>query len=279
MKNSNHTAWKELVYRVIFEADTPAGKIFDIALIGVIFTSIIAVMLESVTSLQQLYGPWFQVAEWSITALFTLEYLVRLACVRHPIRYAVSFFGIVDLLSILPTYLSLIFPGTQSLVVIRALRLLRIFRVLKLSPYLKGANVLMVALRTSRHKIIVFLGSIMVLVIILGSAMYLVENGRGSGFTSIPRSMYWAVVTMTTVGYGDIIPTSVLGQIIASFVMILGYAIIAIPTGIVTAEIVHAAGVRTITTRACPECFTEGHEEHAGFCKDCGEPLMPEARE
>jgi len=279
MKNSNHTAWKELVYRVIFEADTPAGKIFDIALIGVIFTSIIAVMLESVTSLQQLYGPWFQVAEWSITALFTLEYLVRLACVRHPIRYAVSFFGIVDLLSILPTYLSLIFPGTQSLIVIRALRLLRIFRVLKLSPYLKGANVLMVALRTSRHKIIVFLGSIMVLVIILGSAMYLVENGRGSGFTSIPRSMYWAVVTMTTVGYGDIIPTSVLGQIIASFVMILGYGIIAVPTGIVTAEIVQAAGIRTITTRACPECFTEGHEAHAGFCKDCGEPLMPEARE
>ena len=279
MKNSNHTAWKELVYRVIFEADTPAGKIFDIALIGVIFTSIIAVMLESVTSLQQLYGPWFQVAEWSITALFTLEYLVRLACVRHPIRYAVSFFGIVDLLSILPTYLSLIFPGTQSLVVIRALRLLRIFRVLKLSPYLKGANVLMVALRTSRHKIIVFLGSIMVLVIILGSAMYLVENGRGSGFTSIPRSMYWAIVTMTTVGYGDILPTTVLGQIIASFVMILGYGIIAVPTGIVTAEIVQAAGIRTITTRACPECFTEGHEAHASFCKDCGAPLMPEAPE
>jgi voltage-gated potassium channel len=277
MKNSNHTTWKELVYRVIFEADTPAGKIFDITLIGVIVTSIIAVMLESVTSLQQVYGPWFPVAEWSITVLFTLEYLVRLSCVPRPIRYAVSFFGIVDLLSILPTYLSLIFPGTQSLVVIRALRLLRIFRVLKLSPYLKGANVLMVALRTSRHKIVVFLGSIMVLVIILGSAMYLVENGRGSGFTSIPRSMYWAVVTMTTVGYGDIIPTRVLGQIIASFVMILGYAIIAIPTGIVTAEIVQAAGIRTITTRACPECFTEGHEERATFCKDCGESLIPTA--
>lgn len=279
MEEAAQTAWKESTYRVIFEADTVAGKIFDIALICVIFTSILAVMLESVSALQQLYGPWFQIAEWSITALFTLEYALRLACVRHPLRYAFSFFGIVDLLSILPTYLSLIIPGAQSLAVIRALRLLRIFRVLKLGQYLKGANLLVVALRTSRHKIIVFLGSIIVLVIILGSTMYLVENGQGSGFTSIPRSMYWAVVTMTTVGYGDILPSTVLGQVIASFVMIMGYAIIAVPTGIVTAEIVQAAGVRTITTRACPECFTEGHEEHARFCKDCGDPLMPTGHE
>ncbi len=279
MENSNQTAWKQRTYRIIFEADTFAGKLFDIVLIGVIFTSIIAVMLESVTSLQKVYDPWFQIAEWAITALFTVEYVVRLSCVRNPLRYAVSFFGIVDLLSILPTYLSLLFPGTQSLVVIRALRLLRIFRVLKLTPYLKGANVLVVALRTSRHKTIVFLVSILVLVLILGSAMYLVENGQGSGFTSIPRSMYWAIVTMTTVGYGDIIPSTVLGQIIASFVMILGYGMIAVPTGIVTAEIVQAAGVRTITTRACPECFTEGHEKRADFCKNCGEPLIPMASE
>jgi voltage-gated potassium channel len=279
MTNTADTTWKEHVYRIIFEADTPAGKFFDVGLILVIVTSILAVMLETVAELQKDYGPWFQIAEWTITALFTIEYTLRLLCVRHPLRYALSFFGIVDLLSILPTYLSLFVPGAQTLAVIRALRLLRIFRILKLAPYIKGASLLITALQSSRHKIIVFLGSILVLVIILGSTMYLVEGGRGSGFTSIPQSMYWAVVTMTTVGYGDILPTSVLGQIIASFVMVLGYAIIAVPTGIVTAEIVQAAGGRTITTRACPECFTEGHETYARFCKDCGDPLMPTARE
>ncbi|MBW2713712.1 MAG: ion transporter, partial [Deltaproteobacteria bacterium] len=211
MENSNRTAWKERAYQIIFEADTPAGKVFDVALILVIITSIFAVMLESVSALQAVYGPWFQIAEWSITALFTIEYALRLICVRRPLRYAFSFFGIVDLLSIMPTYLSLIVPGMQSLAVIRALRLLRIFRILKLGPYLTGANVLVVALRTSKHKIIVFLGSIIVMVIILGSTMYLVEEGHGSGFTSIPRSMYWAIVTMTTVGYGDILPTTILG--------------------------------------------------------------------
>lgn len=279
MTNSADTTWKEHVYRIIFEADTPAGKFFDIGLILVIVTSIFAVMLETVAELQKDYGPWFLIAEWTITVLFTVEYALRLLCVRHPLRYALSFFGIVDLLSILPTYLSLFVPGAQTLAVIRALRLLRIFRILKLAPYLKGASLLITALHSSRPKIIVFLGSILVLVIILGSTMYLVEGGRDSGFTSIPQSMYWAVVTMTTVGYGDIIPTSVLGKLIASFVMVLGYAIIAIPTGIVTAEIVQAAGSRTITTRACPECFTEGHEIHASFCKDCGDPLMPNGRE
>ncbi len=281
MENPDRTAWKERTYQIIFEADTAAGKIFDIVLILVIVTSILSVMLESVAALQAVYGPRFQIAEWTITALFTIEYTLRLICVRHPLRYAISFFGIVDLLSIMPTYLSLLVPGMQSLAVIRALRLLRIFRILKLGPYLKGANVLVVALRTSKHKIIVFLGSIVVMVIILGSTMYLVEEGHNSGFTSIPRSMYWAIVTMTTVGYGDILPTTILGQVIASFVMILGYAIIAVPTGIVTAEIVQAASAsaRLITTRACPECFTEGHDQRASFCKDCGEPLMPTAHE
>jgi voltage-gated potassium channel len=202
--------------------------------------------------------------------------VLRLACVPHPVRYARSFFGIVDLLAILPTYLSLVLPGSQSLVVVRTLRLLRIFRVFKLARFLREANVLLLALRSGARKVLVFLGSVMILVAILGSAMYLVEGGT-NGFESIPLSMYWAVVTLTTVGYGDIVPTTPMGKLIATVVMVVGYSIIAIPTGIVTAEIVHATA-RPVTTRHCPACLSEGHLPDARFCRDCGSGLPAAAK-
>ncbi len=266
--------WREEVRRIIFEADTPAGKAFDVGLILVILFSLVIVALESIHTVRDMYGPQLRMAEWIVTLLFSIEYALRLACVPKPGAYAGSFFGVVDLLAILPTYLSLFLPGSQSLAVVRALRLLRIFRILKLGPYLTGANTLLSAMRASRHKVGVFLGSILVLVVILGSAMYLIE-GEANGFTSIPRGMYWAIVTLTTVGYGDISPHTIPGQLLASVVMMLGYAIIAIPTGIVTAEIVHATTRAHITTRTCTDCFSEGHEHIARFCKDCGAQLPP----
>jgi voltage-gated potassium channel len=214
--------------------------------------------------------------EWSFTLLFTLEYLLRLVCVPQAFAYARSFFGIVDLLAILPTYLSILFPGAQSMLVIRALRLLRIFRVFKLGRFLGEANVLTTALRSSRHKVSVFLGTVLILVTIIGAAMYLIE-GEENGFTNIPISVYWAVVTMTTVGYGDIAPNTVVGRILAALVMILGYSIIAVPTGIVTSEIIEAVRWPIPTTRSCPACMSEGHEVRARYCKDCGTELPPYA--
>ena len=260
------------VAEIIFEADTPAGRRFDVALLWAIVLSVGAVMLESVEAIRTGYGPWLRAAEWFFTAIFTLEYGVRLATVPKPFAYARSFFGLVDLLAVVPTYLSIFLPGSQSLIVIRALRLLRVFRVLKLAHLLGEANILVDAMRASRHKIFVFMGTVLVLVTILGSVMYLIE-GAESGFTSIPRSIYWAIVTMTTVGYGDITPTSVPGQTLAAVVMILGYAIIAVPTGIVTAEIVDTTRSRPITTRVCPHCMSEGHVPTARFCRDCGGEL------
>jgi len=264
--------WRERVRVVIFEADTPPGKLFDVALFAAIVLSVVAVMLESVAPFRERHGPALLAAEWTFTALFTVEYVLRLASVPSPWSYARSFFGVVDLLAILPTYLSLLVPGAQSLIVIRGLRLLRIFRVFKLGRFLGEASILQEAMASSRHKIIVFLGTILILVTILGAAMYLIE-GEENGFTSIPRAVYWAVVTMTTVGYGDIAPQTILGQILASAVMILGYSIIAVPTGIVTAEIVDAAAGRRITTRTCPHCMSEGHQPRARFCRDCGGEL------
>jgi voltage-gated potassium channel len=266
-------AWRELLRRIIFEADTPAGKAFDVALLVLIVLSVVLVMLESVATAQQVYRPWLRASEWVITALFTLEYGLRLLCAPSPPRYARSFFGLVDLMAILPTYLSLVLPGSQSLLVIRALRLLRIFRVFKLARYLVEANVLVSALRSSVPKVIVFIGTVLILVVIMGSAMYLIE-GEENGFTSIPRAMYWAIVTMTTVGYGDIAPHTVPGQVLAALAMLMGYSIIAVPTGIVSAEIIHATR-RPITTRVCPACYSEGHEYGADYCKDCGQPLVP----
>lgn len=262
--------WRALVYEIIFEADTPAGKAFDVALLIAIVASVIAVMLESVAAVREVHGAWLRQAEWSFTILFTVEYVVRLVVVPRPSRYARSFFGIVDLVAVLPTYVSLLLPGTQTLLVIRALRLIRTFRVFKLARFLGEQNLLMVALRASRDKIIVFVATVLILMLILGSAMYLIE-GPETGFTSIPRALYWAIVTMTTVGYGDLAPQTVLGQMLAAVVMLIGYAIIAVPTGIMTSELLEA--VRTSTTRTCPECMSEGHEFSAQFCKDCGESL------
>jgi voltage-gated potassium channel len=270
--NAPQAAWREKLRIIIFEADTPAGKIFDVSLLIAIGLSVAAVMLESVVAIQAAYGPELRAIEWLFTAIFTVEYVLRLISVPLPVRYARSFFGIVDLLSILPSYLSLLIPGSHSLLVIRALRLLRVFRVFKLARFLGEANVLGTALRSSRHKVLVFLVTVCVLVVIIGALMFVVE-GPENGFTSVPRGMYWAIVTMTTVGYGDVSPQTVAGQIIASIVMITGYGIIAIPTGIVTAEIVSAVNPSEITTRSCPSCLSEGHKHDSKFCKDCGEPL------
>lgn len=271
--NDPRSAWRRRAFVIIFEADTPAGKAFDIALLVTIALSITAVMLESVRGISGDYGTEIRIAEWVFTALFTVEYVLRLACVRRPTEYARSFFGIVDLLSILPSFVSLILPTTQSLLVIRALRLFRIFRVFKLAQFLGEANVLGEALRSSRRKVLVFLGTVMIIVVIVGTAMFVIE-GPERGFTSIPRSMYWTIVTMTTVGYGDMTPQTVLGQVLASLVMITGYGIIAIPTGIVTAEIV-SVGRRPVTTRSCPDCVTEGHLPESKYCHDCGAALPP----
>jgi voltage-gated potassium channel len=259
----------------MFEADTPAGKTFDVALLLAIVLSVLAVMLESVSSIRAAHGTSLLRLEWFLTLLFTVEYGLRLASVKQPLRYARSFFGIVDLLAILPTYLSMLLPGAQSLLVIRGLRLLRIFRVFKLGQFLGEASILQTALTRSRHKIAIFLGTILILVTILGAAMYLIEGGD-HGFTSIPLAVYWAIVTMTTVGYGDVAPQTAAGKTLASIVMILGYSILAVPTGIVTAEIVESVQRdRQPTTRGCPHCTSEGHSLTARFCQDCGGELEP----
>jgi voltage-gated potassium channel len=266
-------SWRENLRVIIFEADTPAGKAFDVALLVAIVLSVTAVMLESVAWVRRDYGVELSLIEWLFTLLFTVEYVLRLAVVPRASQYARSFFGVVDLLAILPTYLSVLVPGAQSLLVIRGLRLLRIFRVFKLGRFLGEANLLTQALTRSRHKVTVFLGTVLILVTILGAVMYLIE-GPENGFTSIPLAVYWAVVTMTTVGYGDLVPQTVLGQTLAAMVMILGYSIIAVPTGIITAEIVETAvASRKVTTRCCPHCMSEGHEPTAGYCKDCGGAL------
>ena len=259
------------IHEVIFEADTPAGKAFDIALLVLIALSVLAVMLESMADVRARYGTALRAFEWTVTGLFTIEYALRLLSVGRPLRYARSFFGVVDLLAILPTYLVVFFSGAQSLLVIRALRLLRVFRVLKLVHFVGEAQMLRAALNASVRKIIVFLGVVLTTVIIVGSLMYLIE-GRAGGFTSIPTSIYWTIVTMTTVGYGDIAPQTPLGKILASVLMIMGYGIIAVPTGIVTVEMASASRKR-ISTQACHECAGEGHDTDAVFCKHCGARL------
>jgi voltage-gated potassium channel len=265
------TLSRERLHEIIFEAETPAGKAFDVALLVAIVASVVTVILESVTSIRAQYGPILRGMEWTFTILFTVEYVLRLLTVGRPMKYATSFFGIVDLLAVVPTYLSIFFAGAQSLIVIRALRLLRIFRVLKLAQFVGEARMLRAALFASLRKIIVFLGTVVTIVLIVGSLMYLVE-GEGSGFTSIPQGMYWAIVTLTTVGYGDIAPQTVTGKVLASVVMILGYGIIAVPTGIVTVELAQARRA-PISTEACPDCGRGGHDADAEFCKHCGTHL------
>ncbi len=262
---------REILHEIIFEADTPRGKIFDVALLWCILLSVLAVLLESVGWIRAEYGPALRAAEWLFTLLFSVEYVLRLYSVERPLRYARSFFGLVDLLAILPTYLSLLVAGTQSLLVIRALRLLRVFRVLKLAHYLREGRVLISAMHAARAKITIFLGTVLTIACIVGAMMYLIE-GAGSGFTSIPKSIYWAIVTMTTVGYGDIAPKTIPGQTLAAMLMMLGYAILAVPTGIVSVEL--AAATRPgVNTQACPGCGRTGHDLDAAYCKRCGTKL------
>ena len=261
---------RQRLYQIIFEHDTPAGRAFDIALLLAILLSVTVVMLDSVAEISQRFGPQLRAIEWFFTILFTVEYLLRLFCVPRPGRYAFSFFGIVDILAILPTYISLFFPPGRFLLSIRILRLLRVFRILKLVQFLGEASVLGRALKASRHKIGVFLLTVMTIVVIIGSLMYVIE-GPESGFTSIPVGIYWAIVTLTTVGYGDIAPQTALGQALAALLMVTGYGIIAVPTGIVTVELGRAANPQSAP--ACPVCHRGGHTADAHYCKHCGAEL------
>ena len=260
--------WQEKIQRVIQRTDTPAGRLFDILLLITILFSIIIIMLETVSFFKEKYETEFLIIEFVITGLFTVEYILRIISERKPIKYIFSFYGVIDLLSILPTYLSLFITGTKPFTVIRAVRFLRVFRILEMSNYTMGSKTLVLALYRSRHKIIVFIISMLTLVIILGAIMYTVESAE-AGFTSIPRSIYWAIITITTVGYGDIAPVTSLGQLIASFIMLVGYSIIAVPTGIVSAEIVRDEK-DDIKKYKCPSCQKEGHSKDAKFCKFCG---------
>ncbi len=261
---------KERLYKIIFEADTPAGKLFDISLLFVILISVLIVMLESVTSVTAGQLQILKILEWVITAIFTIEYILRIIIVEKPFRYIFSFYGIIDFLSVIPTYLGLIIVGSQSLMVIRILRLLRVFRILKLTRYTQAGGFLMRAIWASRAKISVFVFFMMIIVVIMGTIMYLIE-GETNGFSSIPLSIYWAIVTLTTVGYGDISPQTPLGQFMASIIMIIGYAIIAVPTGIITAEIIKPTPVRN--TQVCQKCLFDKHDDDAVFCKKCGNQL------
>ncbi len=272
---------KEKIHEVIFEADTYYGKLFDVALLIVILASILVVMLESVETYRSSFLEVFQTLEWTFTIIFTIEYLLRLYCVYRPLRYATSFYGIVDLLAILPTYLALFISGTQYFIIIRGLRLLRVFRIFKLGHFMVEGRILTAAVAASRAKITVFMIFVLLMITIIGALMYLVEGGQNDDFSSIPRSMYWAVVTLTTVGYGDITPQTNLGQFLSAAVMILGYTVLAVPTGIVSAEIISSERERSKmgNTQACRFCGKEGHDNDAAYCKYCGERLHPEKDE
>jgi len=267
------SSWQLKLNEIIFGVDTPAGRAFDVVLLLAILLSIAAVMLESVKGIQEQWGTELLVIEWGLTLLFTAEYILRLVCVQHHTKYALSFYGIVDLLSILPTYLTLLITGSHSLVVIRGLRLIRIFRILKIAHCVREAELLWIALRATWSKITVFMMVVMTLVLIMGSAMYLIE-GEQNGFTSIPKSVYWAIVTITTVGYGDIAPQTELGQTLAAIVMLLGYGIIIVPTGMFSAEIINSS--REASQRLnlpCPSCQLQSHEVDSHFCRRCGSQL------
>ena len=269
---NTRTRWQTRLYEIIFGHHTRAGRWFDLGLIVAIGLSVLAVMLESVAGIRVVFGDELRIAEWAFTILFTVEYALRMLCVNQKRQYATSFFGVIDVLAILPTYLSVFFPGAQALTVIRMLRFLRVFRILKLVQYLSEANVLGQALWASRRKIAVFLLAVVTLDVIFGSLMYVVEGGQ-NGFDNIPRSIYWSIVTLTTVGYGDISPGTNLGQFIAAIIMIMGYAIIAVPTGIVSAEMSRSFGKNAIP--ACPACGLVDHADDATFCRRCASRLIP----
>jgi len=275
MKNKDTKLFKKKIHEVIFEADTRSGKLFDIILLVAILLSVIGVMLESVEEINKEYHNIILAFEWGITILFTIEYFLRIYAVNKPLKYIFSFMGIIDLLAIIPTYLIFIFPAAHFFTVVRSIRLIRVFRVFKLSHYLRGAHTMQIALRSSRPKIVVFLLSVMILVIVLGTLMYIIEGSSDTkGFDNIPNSIYWAIVTLTTVGYGDVFPATAFGKVVASFIMILGYGIIAVPTGIVTSEFARRKREK-VSTQACPDCTTEGHEVDSKFCKKCGAELNP----
>lgn len=272
MASPEKKLWKERLHEIIFQSDTKAGKAFDVVLLIAILASIAIVMADSVPALHKKYAHIFYILEWSFTILFTVEYVLRIISVKKPVSYAVSSLGIIDLLAIIPSYLSIIFAGAQSLLVLRALRLLRIFRIFKLNYFIAEMKFLGAAISASLRKISIFMLVVIALVIILGSVMYLVEKGE-NGFTSIPDSIYWAIVTITTVGYGDISPVTPLGKLVASIIMLLGYGIIAVPTGIVTTEMAMAARNRLQKHQVCSACGKEGHDADAKFCKYCGGEL------
>lgn len=270
-KVKQRSALQEKIHTIIFEADTKAGRIFDLLLIGTIIFSVILVVLESVPEIKVRYGTFFYRTEWLLTFIFLTEYFLRIYCVQKPLKYIFSFLGLIDFFSSFSTVLGLFIPGAQSFLVIRSLRLLRIFRILKLTRYFSEGMIIMDALRSSRVKISVFLFTVMIIILLAGTTMYIIE-GPEAGFTNIPVSMYWAVVTLTTVGYGDIAPLTNLGRILASGLMIVGYAIIAVPTGIVTSEL-SKSSYRRISNQACPGCGSQDHELGAAFCKKCGTKL------
>ncbi len=266
------TSWKERLHEIIYEADTREGKLFDIVLLIAIITSIVLVMLESVKSFDAKYHNYLDFAEWVITVLFSIEYIMRIISIKKPFKYIFSFYGIIDLLSTIPKYLSFILVGSHSLIALRSLRLLRVFRILKLTRYIGASNKLLLALKASRAKIAVFLFFVVIVCVILGTIMYMVE-GEENGFNNIPKSIYWAIVTLTTVGFGDIAPQTPLGQAIASIIMILGYSIIAIPTGIVSSEMTKTDADIDTNTQSCPTCLKEKHAKGATFCYNCGSIL------
>ena len=280
MDDSNKTHWKTKLHDIIYEAETPAGKLFDVVLLIAIIASILLVMLESVKGIDTKYHDILNISEWVITILFSFEYIARIITVKQPKKYITSFYGIIDFLSTIPKYISLIFGGVHALAALRALRLLRVFRILKLARYLGASNNLVNALKASKAKISVFLFAVVIVAIILGTIMYLVE-GEENGFSNIPKSVYWCIVTLTTVGFGDIAPQTPLGQFIASLVMILGYGIIAVPTGIVSAEYTSQSKPKDeaekpkvhLNSRSCSNCLSENHKDNAEFCYNCGQNL------
>lgn len=268
------SGWRLRMYVVIFEADTRAGRLFDLSLIALILASVGVVVLDSMAGVHARHATLLTALEWAFTILFTLEYLARLLCVRHPLRYAKSAFGIIDVVAILPTYLAILVPGLHALIDVRVLRLLRLFRILKLGAYVAEFGALGRALSASRRKITVFMAFVMLVVLVMGTLMYVVE-GPANGYTSIPVGVYWAITTMTTVGFGDITPKTDLGRALASLMMLIGWGTLAVPTGIVSAEFTAQRTTREPTTRSCHECLSEGHSPAARFCRDCGARLPP----
>lgn len=269
-----HEGWRGILYRIIFESDTRAGKIFDLALISLILTNVVVILLESVQAFDAKYHSLFRTLQFVYTFLFTVEYLLRLICVKKSLQYAKSFYGVVDLLSILPSYIELLIPHTHFLMLIRIFRLLRIFRIFKMLRYLNESRLLLFSLITNYRRIIVFLSFVLFLAVFLGSLMYVFESENNPGFSSIPQSIYWSIVTVTTVGYGDVAPQSILGKFLASFIMILGYSIIVVSTGIVSMNVMNNWKQENQDSQIrCKNCLLEGHEYDAKYCRRCGNEL------